>query len=182
MASALPFVKRVWSSFLTTSGLEPILIPRLKLLDAVPGYVRMELTIEKSHTVSSTSRSKYRSCVLTAKRMQNRLQILHGGTVATLVDLAGSLAVSSRGMYSTGVSTDLNVTYISSGGKVGDKIFIESKCHKLGRSLAFTSVELFKSHKYELFARGTHTKYIAAAMKDASDLFMENNRLEEYKG
>ncbi|KAK9489657.1 HotDog domain-containing protein [Lipomyces doorenjongii] len=155
MASALPFVKRVWSSFLATSGLEPILIPRLKLLDAVPGYVKMELTIEKSHT--------------------NRLQILHGGTVASLVDLAGSLAVSSRGMYSTGVSTDLNVTYISSGGKVGDKIFIESKCHKLGRNLAFTSVEFFKSHKYELFARGTHTKYIAAAIKD------ENNRLEEYK-
>ncbi|KAK9482497.1 hypothetical protein V1527DRAFT_499102 [Lipomyces starkeyi] len=148
MASALPFVKRVWSSFLATSGLEPILIPRLKLLEAVPGYVKMELTIEKSHTVSSTSRSSIISCVLTAKRMQNRLQILHGGTVASLVDLAGSLAVSSRGMYSTG----------------------ESRCHKLGRSLAFTSVEFFKSHKYELFARGTHITFIATAMKDACNL------------
>ncbi|KAK9315192.1 hypothetical protein V1524DRAFT_430271 [Lipomyces starkeyi] len=64
----------------------------------------MELTIEKS--------------------MQNLLQILHGGTVASLVlDLAESLAVSSslRGAYSTGVSTDLNVTYISSGVKVGTR-------------------------------------------------------------
>ncbi|KAJ8103125.1 HotDog domain-containing protein [Lipomyces tetrasporus] len=154
MKSALPFVQRVWSSFLMTSGLEPTLIPRLKLVDAVPGHVKLELTIEKSHT--------------------NRLEILHGGTVASLADLAGSLAVSSRGMFSTGVSTDLNVTYISSGGKIGDKIFIESKCHKLGRSLAFTTVEFYKSQKYELFARGTHTKYVAAAMKD------ENNRLEEY--
>ncbi|KAK9314669.1 hypothetical protein V1524DRAFT_447834 [Lipomyces starkeyi] len=128
MASALPFVKSVWSSFLATSGLEPILIPRLKLLDA------------KSH--------RYLSRALTAKCRQNRLQMLHGGTV-TSVDLAGSLAVSSRGTYSTSLSTDLNVTYVSSGGK-------ENKCHKLGRSLALTSVEAFKSYKYELFARGTH--------------------------
>lgn len=35
------------------------------------------------------------------------------------MDLGGSLAVASRGFFSTGVSTDLNVTYLSSGGKVG---------------------------------------------------------------
>ena len=38
------------------------------------------------------------------------------------VDLGGSLAVASRGLFATGVSTDLNVTYLSAGGKVGDKI------------------------------------------------------------
>ena len=54
------------------------------------------------------------------------------------VDLGGSLAVASKGLYSTGVSTDLNgkveqrresipslrrpVTYINSGGKVGDTL------------------------------------------------------------
>lgn len=68
------------------------------------------------------------------------------------VDLGGSLAVASRGLFATGVSTDLNgecariatflaqdetlhrhtqkayansrtpVTYLSSGGKIGDKI------------------------------------------------------------
>lgn len=59
-----------------------------------------------------------------------------------LVDLGGSLAVASRGLFATGVSTDLNgkfiksvshptslfliqsslVTYLNSGGKVGDRI------------------------------------------------------------
>lgn len=39
---------------------------------------------------------------------QNRLNILHGGTIASMVDLGGSLAVASMGLYSTGVSTDLN--------------------------------------------------------------------------
>jgi acyl-coenzyme A thioesterase PaaI-like protein len=41
-------------------------------------------------------------------RRQNRLNILHGGTIASMVDLGGSLAVASMGLYSTGVSTDLN--------------------------------------------------------------------------
>lgn len=40
------------------------------------------------------------------------------------VDLGGSLAVASRGLHSTGVSTDLNVTYMSSGGKVGKYAYI----------------------------------------------------------
>lgn len=43
-------------------------------------------------------------------RGQNRLNILHGGTIASMVDLGGSLAVASMGLYSTGVSTDLNGT------------------------------------------------------------------------
>jgi hypothetical protein len=46
------------------------------------------------------------------------------------VDLGGSLAVASRGLFSTGVSTDLNVTYLSSGGKIGDLIKAEVTCDK----------------------------------------------------
>ncbi|KAK9336548.1 hypothetical protein V1521DRAFT_436470 [Lipomyces starkeyi] len=56
--------------------------------------------------------------------MQNLLQILHGGTVASLVELLSLWRFRHRygGTYSTGVSTDLNVTYISSGVKVGAKL------------------------------------------------------------
>jgi acyl-coenzyme A thioesterase 13 len=46
------------------------------------------------------------------------------------VDLGGSLAVASRGLYATGVSTDLNVTYLNSGGKVGDKLKAVVTCDK----------------------------------------------------
>ena len=58
------------------------------------------------------------------------MAILHGGTIATMVDLGGSLAVASRGLFATGVSTDLNVTYLSSGGHVGDLIKAEVTCDK----------------------------------------------------
>lgn len=47
-----------------------------------------------------------------------------------MVDLGGSLAVASRGLFATGVSTDLNVTYLNSGGKVGDTIRAEVVCDK----------------------------------------------------
>lgn len=77
--------------------------------------------------------------------------------VFLIVDLGGSLAVASRGLFSTGVSTDLNVTYLSSGGKIGDKILAEVTCDKFGKTLAFTSVS-FKNEKGDLFARGSHTK------------------------
>ncbi|KAI5200625.1 hypothetical protein E4T38_06458 [Aureobasidium subglaciale] len=74
----------------------------LRVTAARPGVVNFELPIEKHHT--------------------NRLNILHGGTIASMVDLGGSLAVASRGLFATGVSTDLNVTYLNSGGKIGDLI------------------------------------------------------------
>ena len=82
----------------------------MKITAAVPGKVNFELPIEKQHT--------------------NRLGILHGATLATMVDTSGSLAVASRGLYSTGVSTDLNVTYLNSGGKIGDTVRGEVTCDK----------------------------------------------------
>ena len=70
-----------------------------------------------------------------------------------MVDLGGSLAVASMGLYATGVSTDLNgkdlhifldsqltvvVTYLSTGGKVGDTIRASAVCEKSATFLLFT--------------------------------------------
>lgn len=95
---------------MTTSGVEPRLIEGMRITAAVPGKVNFELPIQKQHT--------------------NRLGILHGATLATMVDTSGSLALASRGLFSTGVSTDLNVTYLNSGGKIGDTIRGEVVCDK----------------------------------------------------
>ncbi|KAL4877296.1 HotDog domain-containing protein [Aspergillus karnatakaensis] len=150
--TALRFVKSVWDSFRATSGLEPRLLDNLRVTAAKPGTVNFELDIQKEHT--------------------NRLNILHGGTIASMVDLGGSLAVASRGLYATGVSTDLNVTYLSSGGKVGDKILAEVTCDKFGKTLAYTSVR-FMNSKGDVFARGSHTKYVALAWKDPKNIVEE---------
>ena len=83
---------------------------KLRVTSASPGKVHFELPIEKHHT--------------------NRLGILHGGTVASMVDTGGSLVLASRGLFSTGVTTDLSVTYLGSGGKVGDVIRGEAICDR----------------------------------------------------
>lgn len=82
----------------------------MRITAAEPGKVNFELPIEKQHT--------------------NRLGILHGATLATMVDTSGSLAVASRGLYATGVSTDLSVTYLNAGGKIGDLVKGEVICDK----------------------------------------------------
>ncbi|KAK5723096.1 hypothetical protein LTR17_013966 [Elasticomyces elasticus] len=146
---ALPFVRSVWESFRANSGLEPRLVDGLRVTAAQPGIVNFELDIEKEHT--------------------NRLNILHGGTLACMTDLGGSLAVASRGLFATGVSTDLSVTYLASGGKVGDLIRAEVTCDKFGKTLAYTSIR-FMNAKNELVARGSHTKYVALAWKDPQNI------------
>lgn len=133
---------------------------QLRVTAASPGKVSFELPIEKHHT--------------------NRLDILHGGTIASMVDLGGSLVLASRGLYSTGVSTDLNVTYLNSGGKAGDVIRGEAMCDKcmysnpsdlvstdafgvVGKTIAFTSVK-FINKDNQIVARGSHTKFVALVL------------------
>jgi acyl-coenzyme A thioesterase 13 len=143
--------------------------------------VKFEIDIQKEHT--------------------NRLNILHGGTIASMTDLGGSLAVASRGLFSTGVSTDLSVTYLSSGGKIGDLVKAEVTCDKcmlpspfplivytwvfdqcnvVGKTMAFTSIQ-FKNDKDQVFARGSHTKYIALAQKDPKNIVEELTPKSEKK-
>ena len=65
--------------------------------------------------------------------------------------------MASKGLFATGLSTDLNVTYMRSGGKVGDVLRAEASCEKFGKTFAFTSIRFFDG-KNELVARGSHTK------------------------
>ncbi|KAJ5128521.1 esterase [Penicillium atrosanguineum] len=155
--TSLRFVRSVWESFRASSGLEPRLLNNLQVTAARPGTVNFELEIQKEHT--------------------NRLNILHGGTIASMVDLGGSLAVASRGLFATGVSTDLNVTYLNSGGKIGDKILAEVTCDKFGKTLAYTNIK-FMNGKGDIVARGSHTKYVTLAWKDPQNIVEEINKLK----
>ncbi|PMD22915.1 acyl-coenzyme A thioesteras-like protein 13 [Hyaloscypha hepaticicola] len=151
--AALRFVRSVLKSFQAESGLEPRLFgENIRVTAAEPGRVDFELDIKKEHT--------------------NRLNIIHGGTIASMVDLGGSLAVASRGLYATGVSTDLNVTYLNSGGQVGDVLKAVVTCDKFGKTLAYTSIK-FTNAKGELAARGSHTKYVALAWKHPENIVEE---------
>ncbi|GAO47492.1 hypothetical protein G7K_1698-t1 [Saitoella complicata NRRL Y-17804] len=154
MASAkcLDFTKAVWRSFIDHGGLDAKVLANMSIISATPGKLKCQMQIEKHHV--------------------NRYNTLHGGTIATMVDLGGTLAVATRGLWTTGVSTDINITYISSGGTIGDTITMEGEVVRLGKTLAFTSV-FFMNAKGEMFAKGNHTKFVAKCWTD------ERNKVEE---
>ncbi|KAF6825899.1 thioesterase superfamily protein [Colletotrichum plurivorum] len=164
MAPKLPplrFVRSVLNSFAKDSGLEPRLIRlQFRVTGASVGKVDFELAIQKEHT--------------------NRLQTIHGGTLASLVDLGGSLAVASKGRFMTGVSTDINVTYLNPGGTPGDIMTGTATCDKMGRTLAYTTISFFNK-KGELAARGSHTKYIAKTWSSEDFVAPEEYIAEEEK-
>jgi acyl-coenzyme A thioesterase PaaI-like protein len=56
------------------------------------------------------------------------------------------LALASKGLFATGVSTDINISYIS-GVKQGETVTVEARVDKLGKTLAFTTVELFTKER-----------------------------------
>ncbi|ORY98690.1 putative PaaI_thioesterase family protein [Syncephalastrum racemosum] len=133
-------VHRVLRSFQAEGGYDSLVLPGLRIVNAEEGRVRAEFTVEKQHL--------------------NRLKSVHGGLLATVVDIGGSLALASKGLYATGVSTDINISYIS-GAKEGQVVSVDCVCDKLGKTLAFTSVQLTADSR--LVALGRHNKFVAQA-------------------
>ncbi|BGP26429.1 paaI_thioesterase family protein [Rhodotorula toruloides] len=76
----------------------------------------------------------------------------------------GSLALASKGLYMTGVSTDMSQTFVR-GAKLGETVRIQSELVNMGKTLAFTRTELYSAESGKLLAFGSHTKYIADALK-----------------
>ncbi|KAI8381314.1 HotDog domain-containing protein [Radiomyces spectabilis] len=133
-------VNKVLQSFYAAGGYDALVLPKLSIVNSETGRVQAKFQVEKQHL--------------------NRLQSVHGGLLATAVDIGGSLALASHGLFATGVSTDINISYIS-GAKEGQTITLDARCDKLGKTLAFTSIDLTADGR--LVATGRHTKFVAQA-------------------
>ncbi|KAJ2076625.1 hypothetical protein H4R24_005598 [Coemansia sp. RSA 988] len=110
----------------------------MKLLSAETGRVRGEIEVTKDYL--------------------NAIGGTHGGWLSTLVDVGGSLAIAAHGFETTGVSTDLSVSFLAPSGE-GSTIVFDAQVLKLGRTLAYTRVDIFSGEK--MVATGSHTKFIA---------------------
>ncbi|GKT93864.1 thioesterase superfamily protein [Colletotrichum tofieldiae] len=103
----LRFVRSVLNSFAKDSGLEPRLLGNnFRVTGASVGKVDFELAIQKEHTVCLTPLA----AIPAEPGLLRQEPPLYNswGTLASLVDLGGSLAVASKGRFMTGVSTDIN--------------------------------------------------------------------------
>ncbi|KAK3937703.1 HotDog domain-containing protein [Diplogelasinospora grovesii] len=95
----------------------------------------------------------------------NSKSILHGAVSATLIDWSSGLAVASMGLDQTGVSTDMHISYVSTA-RGGDTLEIEAHVSKLGKTLAYTTVEIRKASpdgigQGDIVTTGSHTKYLS---------------------
>ncbi|KKK13850.1 hypothetical protein P175DRAFT_0503460 [Aspergillus ochraceoroseus IBT 24754] len=139
---ALQNVHKVWERIRVNSPIYAFLLNDVEIYHAKEGAFSARLQVIPQHLNSKGT--------------------LHGVFSACVTDWAGGLAIASCGLESTGVSTNINVTYLSTA-TTGDWLEIEGCANKVGKSLAFTTITISKSTssgEQTLVAQGSHTKYI----------------------
>jgi len=83
---------------------------------------------------------------------------LHGGILATLVDEVGTVALASLDREGRpGVTTDLNVSYLSPGR--APRVVAEARALKIGRVLGYVQVDV-RGEDGNLVAQGRMTKFM----------------------
>lgn len=88
----------------------------------------------------------------------NAAKTLHGGAAATLVDVVGTLAILNQDQHHRpGVSTDLNVSWFAPV-TLGDTAIVDGQVLKIGRSLAFVTVDIRRASDDALCVQGRMTK------------------------
>ncbi|KAE8221656.1 hypothetical protein CF319_g5016 [Tilletia indica] len=143
MAACTRFVRRVANAFMVNKGHDSVTLDGLRIVAATPGKVEAMLKIQQHNL--------------------NRLQTLHGGLICTLTDTMGSLAVASKGLYSTGVSTDIHTVFSKPAGTLGDEVKVTGEIVSMGKLLATTRIELRHPKTDVLLSYGSHTKFVGKA-------------------
>jgi acyl-coenzyme A thioesterase 13 len=92
----------------------------------------------------------------------NRYGTLHGGAIATLVDVVSTCALlcsSSVESRASGVTLELNVSYLSAA-RLGDTVHVFAEVLKVGRSTAQLAVTITSQLTGQKIAVGRHTKFL----------------------
>jgi acyl-coenzyme A thioesterase 13 len=92
--------------------------------------------------------------------VQNPLGFLHGGCIATMVDHVGTIAIMSAHKQGLpGVTTDLNATYLAPAA-AGSTVVADAQVLKVGKTLAFVTVDIRRAADGVLVAQGRMTKFM----------------------
>ena len=103
-------------------------------------------------------------------RHANSFGNMHGGALATLVDVVTTAAELGRvGGRRPTVSVDLSVSYLT-GAPVGSTLVVEATVDRLGRSVVFTTARVYRLGSdgdggRTLVATGSHTKKVIGGDK-----------------
>jgi len=106
----------------------------------------------------------------------NNFGTLHGGCIATLVDVVGTLALLGQHPSRPGVSVEMNQSFLAAA-KVDEILNVEGRVLRYGRKLGFTEVTIravagdmestatLGSEEGRLVAVGRHTKYMEVKVR-----------------
>ncbi|KAG9139892.1 hypothetical protein Leryth_015267 [Lithospermum erythrorhizon] len=133
------------------------------IIDSLP-HRFMEPLIMKGIKVDLIQPGRLLCSFTVSSRLTNSANTLHGGVTASLVDIIGSAAVYTAGCPVTGVSVEINVSYMDAAN-VGDEVEIDARTLRVGKSIAVVSVELRKKKTGKIIAQGRHTKYLVVPSK-----------------
>jgi acyl-coenzyme A thioesterase 13 len=129
---------------------------RLAALLAHPSFDRSLVDLELVDAGGGRARAR----LPVSLGVQNLGGSLHGGAVATLVDVVGTVAIMSADAQGRpGVTTDLNVSYFAAGKGV---VVAEAVVLKAGRTLAFVAVDVKREDDGVLIAQGRMTKHLGS--------------------
>lgn len=127
---------------------------RLTALLAHPSFDRSLVGLELVDAGGGGARAR----LPVGPAVQNLGGSLHGGAVATLVDVAGTVAIMTADAQGRpGVTTDLNVSYFAAGKGT---VVAEATVLKAGRTLAFVTVDVRREEDGVLVAQGRMTKHL----------------------
>ncbi|XP_069941973.1 acyl-coenzyme A thioesterase 13 isoform X1 [Cherax quadricarinatus] len=135
---AKKFLQHILAVAIEGGGFDKTL-SKLRIVSGGKGRCIAEMRIEKEHT--------------------NRIGVLHGGFTAMLVDAVSTMALRTTEKAVPGISVDISVTYLRAA-KTGEEIMINAETLKIGRSLAFLSVDITNKESGALIAKGSHTKFM----------------------
>ena len=136
-------VERLVQTKLPNSPIYAFLLTPVQIKSASKGHVIARLPLSENHMNSAGS--------------------LHGAVSSAIVDWCGGMAISTFDLRDkTGVSVDIHVTF-QSGAKLGEEVEIEGIAERVGGSLAFTKIAIYRvedGRRGRVVTTGTHTKFV----------------------
>ncbi|CAL4946298.1 unnamed protein product [Urochloa decumbens] len=97
-------------------------------------------------------------------RLTDASKRMHGGALASLVDLVGSAVIFVGGSPTTGVSLEITISYLNAA-RANEEIEIDARVVGIGERRGCVTVEIRKKATGEVIAHGRHTKYLAVSSK-----------------
>eukprot|EP00834_Sanchytrium_tribonematis_P000281 NODE_5_length_72347_cov_1.339331.p49 type:complete len:157 gc:universal NODE_5_length_72347_cov_1.339331:53041-52571(-) len=147
---------------------DPHIEALFELINSVDGYDKMLLDKMEILELEPIFKCRFRP---DTSKFVNVYDSIHGGVFSGIVDLLGGVVISlnnyeeqAKHLQNSGklireVSTDINISYVSSAKK-GEDLYCEAKLLKKGKNIAFTQVDIYKDEGKTLVATGRHTKFI----------------------